>query len=129
MTDTARHPESADDKTDREEAISQIKAVYEEGVATINGIDYVFTITTHKKRLKVFSYFTPVQERLAAQDLSFMGTKEFDEVMGIIENIVTVEGSLISKKQRHWDERPEDFITFVTTALGVVSYPFLRGKI
>ena len=110
------------------QALEQIKAVYDDGFATINGRDYVFTTATHKKRLKVFSYFTGVQEQLAREDLSFMGTKAFDDVMGTIEQIVTFEGSLLSKKPRHWDDYPEDFIVFVTTALGVVSFPFLRGK-
>lgn len=125
--------DKTDLRTDEEKAIAQkkalgqIKAVFEDGVATINGRDYVFTKATHKKRLKVFSYFTGIKGMIEKQDFSFMGNDDFDAVMDIIENLVTFDNSLLSKRPQHWDEYPQDYMMFVTTALGVISYPFLQG--
>ena len=113
---------------DRAKALAEIKAVYDDGVLTINGRDYVFTTAPHKKRLQVFAYFTGIQNMLNVEDLSFMMTKEYSEVASTIEQLVTFNGTLLSKKLNHWNEFPQDYVTFITTALGVVSYPFLHGK-
>lgn len=111
----------------QKKALAQVKAVYEDGVATVNGRDYVFTKATHKKRLKVFSYFTGVRKMIAEQDFSFMGDESYEAIEGIISNLVTFEGSLLSKKENHWNEYPQDYMTFMTTALAVISYPFMQG--
>lgn len=111
----------------QKQALAQIKAVYDEGVATVNGRDYVFTKATHKKRLKVFSYFTGVREQMSKQDFSFMGDEGYDRIEEIVSELVTFEGSLLSKKPNHWNEYPQDYMIFMTTALGVISYPFLQG--
>jgi len=115
-------------KTAEQLAKEQIKAVYEAGVATINGRDYVFTTATHKKRLKVFSYFTGVQHQLQKGDFSFMGDEYFEKIEQTICELVTFEGSLLVKKPNHWNEYAQDYLIFITTAMAVISYPFGKGE-
>ena len=112
----------------QEQALAKIKEVYEDGVATINGRDYVFTKATHKKRLKVFSYFTGVRDQISKEDFSFMGDDYYEKIEQTISEIVTYEGSLLCKKPNHWNEYPQDYMLFITTAMGVISYPFLKGE-
>lgn len=111
----------------KEAALSMVRAVYEEGVATINERDYKFHKMTHKKRLKVFGFFTANQEKLLSNNWSFLATSEWDQVTKVIEDTVTYNDSALSKLPTHWDKYPEDYLTFVGTALGVISFPFMRG--
>lgn len=120
--------EKTDEQLAQEQALAQIRAVYEDGTAIVNGREYTFTKATHKKRLKVFSYFTGVREMMSRQDFSFMGDESYDKIEQIVSELVTYEGTLLSKKTNHWNEFPQDYMVFMTTALGVVSYPFLQGE-
>lgn len=110
-------------------AVAQIKAVYDEGVATINNRDYKFTTAAHRQRVTVFAFFSKVQHQIQAGDFSFLDTKEFEAVERVVSQVVTFDGSLLSKRPTHWEEFPEDYLTFIPTALGVISYPFLRGNL
>ena len=113
---------------ERNEALEQIKAVYDDKEAEINGRKYLFTKVTHQKRLPVFSYFTSIQNKLNAGDFSFFAEKEWGGIQRIIDNVVMYEGDLLGKLPEHWENYPEDFITFYSVAMGVMSYPFLPGK-
>ena len=44
--------------------LNQVKAIYDEGVATINGHDYTFNKMTFTERRKVFSYLTTIKDIL-----------------------------------------------------------------
>ena len=120
--------EKTDEQLAQEQALAQIRAVYEDGTAIVNGREYTFTKATHKKRLKVFSYFTGVREMMSKQDFSFMGEESYEKIEQIVSELVTFEGTLLSKKPNHWNEFPQDYMVFMTTALGVISYPFLQGE-
>lgn len=109
-------------------ALAQIKAVYDDKCATINGRNYEFTMTSHAQRVKVFAYFSKVRTQVERGDMSYLDTDEFKSVERVIGHIVTYEGSLLAKLPLHWEHFPEDYLTFVSTAMGVISYPFLRGK-
>lgn len=111
-----------------EAAKAMIKAVYNDGEAEINGRAYQFVKMTHKNRRKVFAFYTRIQRLMQIQDFSFLDWPDFEPVEMAINNAVTFEGSLISKLPTHWDEHPEDYIMFITTALPVISYPFLAGN-
>lgn len=111
------------------EALDQIKSVFEDGVATINERDYKFTAMTHSERVKVFAYFSSIQQQIQGGDFSFLDDSRYKEVEKVIAQRVTFDGMQLSKLNDHWETYPEDYIMFVTTALGVVSYPFLSGKI
>lgn len=115
--------------TDKEKALAQIKAVYDDQAAEINGRTYKFTGTNHSTRRKIFAFFSRVQVEIGKGDFSFLASSEFVPIEKDINNIVTFEGDLISKIQDHWEEYPEDYLKFVSTSLGVISYPFLKGSL
>lgn len=112
---------------DEKKALEQIKAVYDDGTALINGREYKFLGTTHIVRRRVFAYFTKIQGQLQQGDFSFLSSAEFEQIEKDINNMVTFNDNLLSKIKNHWEEFPEDYIPFISTALGVISYPFLRG--
>ena len=118
-----------DNRTDQQKALEQIKAVYDDSVAEINGREYVFTKATHKKRLKVFAFYTGIKDMIKNGDLSFMGKDGYETIEQTICELVTFDGSLLSKRPNHWNEHPEDYLQFITVALGVISYPFLSGRL
>lgn len=120
--------QKTDEQIAQEQALAHIKAIYEDGTAVVNGRDYTFTKATHKKRLKVFSYFTGVREQIAKQDFSFMGDEYYESIEQTVSELVTFDGTLLSKKTNHWNEYPQDYMKFITMALGVISYPFLQGE-
>lgn len=106
---------------------AMIKAVYEDGMADINGTEYVLTKMVHKDRRSVCAYYTTVAPLLQTGQYSFMDTPEFERIEKIIENHVTVDNSLLSKLPNHWDDNPGNYLMFISTALGAMSYPFFAG--
>lgn len=109
-------------------AIAQIKAVYEDGFAEINGRRYDFGPTNHIKRRTVFAYLTKIQDDLENGNFWFLDSSDFQKVEKIIADIVLFDGMQISKIGGHWNEYPQDYVMYVSTALGVVSYPFLAAS-
>lgn len=108
------------------DAMEMIRAVFEDGEAEINGRVYAFHKMAHKQRRKVFAYYTAVAPRADAQDLSFLDEPGFEAVEAVINDAVSFDGSLLSRiGERHWEEFPGDYVTFILTALAVISYPFL----
>lgn len=114
--------------SDFKEALSIIKAVYDDGVAEINGRSYCFMQMRHEKRRSVFAFYTGVANAIQLGDFSFLDTPNFSFIEKIINDSITLDGSVLSKLSEHWDKHPEDYIKFITTALAVISYPFLRGS-
>ena len=109
--------------------MEQIKAVYEDGKAVINGREYVFTVMTFSERRKVFAYMSSMQEQLNKGDFSFLEESKYREIeRDIFYKRVTVDGMSLFKKNV-LEENPEDYIIFVSTALMVISYPFLKGTL
>ena len=110
------------------EALEMIKSVYDDGVAEINGRAYEFTKMRHEKRRRVFAFYTSIASDLQSGSFSFLDTPAFAGVEKVINDAVLFDRSALSRLPDHWDEYPEDYITFISTALGVISYPFLRGS-
>lgn len=110
-------------------SIDKLKEVYEDGAAEINGRTYEFGKMVHKQRRKIFSFFTFAQHDLERGDFSFLDSERFEAIEKIISGVVLYDGMQLSKRPDHWEEFPEDYIIFTTTALGVISYPFLRGQL
>lgn len=127
MNDAHKKPETEEQRLERE-AHAMVKACYEDKKATINGRDYEFTIASHQQRLKVFAFLSGITPQLKRQDMSFLGTKEWAAVESVINNLVMYDGSLLSRRPAHWEEFPEDYLMFVSIAVQVISYPFMRGK-
>ena len=116
------------DQSHAQQAMDQIRAVYEDGKAEINGREYVFTKMTHKERRKVFAFFTRIQGEIEKQNFWWLEDPDFVDVEDIISKRVTFDGNALNKLDKHWENYPQDYILFITTALGVISYPFLPGS-
>lgn len=110
-------------------ALDQIKGVYDDGEATINGRTYTITKLTHSQRVQVFAFFSSIKDDLQRGDFSFMTTPEFKKVEKIINQVILFEDSGLDKLNGHWDEYPEDYIMYISTFLSVISYPFLKGSL
>jgi hypothetical protein len=114
---------------EKDQALEQVKQVFEDGVATINGRDYFFLKMRHEQRLKVFAFYSSIANQLQAGSFEFLDSDKFRDVSKVIFNSITYDGCLLSKLPEHWEEYGEDYVTLVATALGVISYPFFRGQI
>lgn len=112
----------------REAALAQIRAVYEDGEAEINGRKYRFQKMQHMERRKVFAFYSSVQHQLNQSNFSFLDTTQFAEVEKVMWNAITLDGEMISKRRDHWEECPEDYINLIAVAMGVMSYPFVRAS-
>jgi hypothetical protein len=110
-------------------ALEQIKAVYDDGLAEINEREYHFLKMRHEQRRKVFAFYTAVAHEVQNGSFAFMDTPKFAEIEKVMFNSITFDGSLLTKLPEHWEEYSEDYVTLVATALGVISYPFLRGRL
>jgi len=107
-----------------------IKSVYEDGVAEINGNSYEFAGKfNHKERRKVFAYYTKIAPMLEKGDFDFLDSPKFDDIEDLISQKVLFDGQQISKIKDHWDNHADDYVVFITTAIAVVSYPFLKGSL
>lgn len=116
--------------TDTEQAnkaLEMVRDVYEDGEAEINGRTYQLTKTNHKKRRKVFAFTSKIGPQMQRGDFSWMDSPEFASVEETINNIVMFDGDLLSRRPDHWDEYPEDYMIFIPTVLGAISYPFMKG--
>jgi len=109
-------------------AMSMVGEVHRDGCAEINGREYKFNKTVHKKRRKVYAFLTKVGGQIQEGDMSFLDTDDWDKVETVIGDIVTFDGMQLNKIDGHWDKYPEDYVLFVQTALGAISYPFLAGS-
>lgn len=115
------------DNQKRAAALAQVRAVYEDSEAEINGRKYRFLKMQHTERRKVFAFYSSIQRQINVQDFSFLDTPQFAAVEEVMWKAITFDSALIAKLRDHWEEVPEDYLQLVTTALGVISYPFLRA--
>ena len=114
-------------KEEQEKGLAQIKAVYDDGKADINGREYVFAKMVHKDRRKVFAFYTKIQHDLQRNNFWWLESPEWQEVEKVIENNVTFNGDALSRIDQHWDKYPQDYLLFIPVALGVISYPFMSA--
>lgn len=111
----------------RKAAMAQIRGVYEDGEAEINGRVYKLHKMTHVDRRKVFAFYTSVQHQANAQNFSFLDTPQFAAVEDVMWKSVSFDGATLNKLRDHWEEYPEDYIQLVTVTMGVMSFPFIRA--
>lgn len=109
-------------------AQDMIKQVFDESQAEINGRKYDFAKFVHAERRKVFAFASTVQYQLAAGDFSFLEAPAYAPVEKMMFDKILFEGGQLSKRPNHFEDYPEDYIMLVTTALQVISYPFMRGN-
>jgi hypothetical protein len=111
-----------------QQAQDMIKAVYEDKEAEINGRKYQLTNTTHSQRVKVFSFYSSVQHEMRRQDFSFLTLDKFKQIEKIVNEIVMFDEVGMNNRKNHWEEFPEDYITYIMTMIPAISYPLLKGS-
>lgn len=112
----------------QKKALEMIKAVYDDGYAEINGNRYDFAKMTHKKRRKVFAFFTGIASEMTRQSMEFLDTERFEEIERVMFDYVLFDGVQLSKQPDHFEEYTGDYIMLITTALQVISLPFMAGS-
>lgn len=112
----------------QKKALEMIKAVYDDGYAEINGNRYDFAKMTHKKRRKVFAFFTGIASEMTRQSMEFLDTERFEEIERVMFDYVLFDGVQLSKQPDHFEEYTGDYIMLITTALQVISFPFMAGS-
>jgi hypothetical protein len=112
----------------REAALAQIRAVYDDNEAEVNGRAYSFHKMQHVERRRVFAFYSAVQGQMNANNFAFLDTPGFAEVEKVMWSSISLNGELISKRRDHWEEFPEDYLTLIAVAMGVMSYPFIRAS-
>ncbi|MFB1942053.1 hypothetical protein [Salmonella enterica] len=115
-------------KEKQQKALAMIKAVYDDGFAEINGNRYDFAPMTHKKRRKVFAFFTGVASDLSRQSLEFLDSERFEDIERVMFDYVLYDGVQLSKQPEHFESFPGDYVMLVTTSLQVISLPFMGGS-
>jgi hypothetical protein len=116
--------------TEQNTAIDMVKAVHDDQEATLpSGRTYQLTKMTHNQRRRVFAFFSKRQGEIQAGDFSFLDSADFEPVEKVILDTVLYEDQQLSKLKNHFDQFPEDYVIFITTMLGVYSYPFLKGNL
>lgn len=113
--------------TPQEKAQAKIKEVFDDQCAEINGREYKFIKMAHKQRRKVFAYSSSITPELTKGNLSFLDSNEFVPVERVISESIMFDGMALDKLEQHWEKFPEDYMTLLTTAMAVMSYPFTRG--
>ena len=99
-----------------------VKECYEAGEFTINERIYKMLPVPHASALKAIGY------ALRAENGTMMvGDSAWMEMEAHITKFFSVDGSILCKSPGHFEKFPEDYMTFVTYALGVIIYPFMRG--
>lgn len=114
---------------EQQQAMAMIKAVYDDGFAEIHDRKYVFLKMQHQDRKKIFAFFSSVREKINNQDFSFIDSEGFEKVESIIYNYVSFNDSILSRIDNHWDKYPMDYLLLISTALAVISYPFLAASL
>lgn len=112
----------------QKKALEMIKAVYDDGYAEINGNRYDFAKMTHKKRRKVFAFFTGIASEMTRQSMEFLDTERFEEIERLMFDYVLFDGVQLSKQPDHFEEYAGDYIMLITTSLQVISLPFMGGS-
>lgn len=109
--------------------VAQLKESFENGSLSINGREYEICKMTHSQRVKVFAYFTSIANDAMGGNFAFMDSDKFKEIEKVIYGMTKFDGDLLKVINSHFEEYAEDYIEFIVLAMGVISYPFLRGKI
>lgn len=119
----------SENKEQLQAAIAQMKAVCEDGIATINGRDYTLTAMTHSERVKVFSFYASPSNTAAINSFEFLDDPKYKEVEKVMFNRINYNDMQLSKLPQHFEEYPEDYIILISTAMGAMSFPFMRAGI
>lgn len=113
--------------TDQNDGLDQIRAVYADKCAEINGNEYHFLAMKHAERRKVFAFYSTIAGELQSGSFGFLDTDRFAAIEKVIFQAITFDGSTLSKLPNHWEEYAEDYLMLIATSLAVISLPFMGG--
>ena len=116
------------DKQEMEEAKAKAKALYESGELEINGRIYELLKMRHEKRLEVFAFHSEVGKEFSQGNFRALVAPQYKHAIKTMMENIMFDGMQISKIDGHWEDYPEDYLELVGTAMGVMSYPFIRGS-
>lgn len=108
----------------------QQKEAFEKSMFTVNDRDYEICKMTHPQRRKVFAYFTSIMQDANIGNFSFMDSEKFKEIEDLLCSLIKFDGNLIKvlDPNVHFRDYAEDYLEFIVDSMGVISYPFFRGK-
>ena len=113
---------------EQEAGINEIRGVYEDGFADINGRRYTFHKMRHLDRREVFAYFTTIKEQLFHENFGFMLKPDFSRIEQLVLRSVSCDGMIMAKAPEDWwDGREQEYTMLVSMALTVISVPFFPG--
>lgn len=101
-----------------------VKKIHEDKEMVINERVYAMLKFDHKTRLEIMGM---VQEMESGK--STIGSKDWQYAERLLCERFTYKNSSIAKIKDHWEDFPEDYLTFMMYALQVVIYPFLKEKL
>ena len=99
-----------------------LKECYEAGEFTINERVYVMLPVPHAQALKVMGY-----AQRSENGSMMVGDNDWMAMESLLTKYFSVDGSILAKFSGHFEKYPEDYMTFVSYAIGVITYPFMRG--
>ena len=111
-------------------AQDQIKAVYDDCEAEINGHKYKFTKMLFGERRAVFAYLTTIEPKVSKGDMSFLEDAKFKQIETLMFKRITHEDMSLNKLNvfEKDDAFIGDYIMLIMTAMQVISYPFQEGN-
>jgi hypothetical protein len=100
----------------------KIAECYEDKEVTINGRDYKLLHVPYQSALKIIGLAQRIEKGLI-----FTGDAGWLELEVLLRKYFSVDGDILIKKPGHFDACPEDYMTFIAYATGMITYPFSKG--
>jgi len=116
-------------KAKREEIFKYLSECSEKSAFTINGREYKISKLSHQFRTEILSVYTQIEKNLEDGNFGFITEPTFKNIIKKIDNKITFEDELISKRSRHWEEFPEDYLDYISMSMKVICYPFFKTKL
>lgn len=93
--------------------------------------DQEFTIADRTYKMLRVPYRNALKVIGAAQQIErgtiVIGDAGWVEMEKELSRHFMLDNSIISKLPDHFQEHPEDYMTFITYAIGMITYPFMKG--
>lgn len=99
-----------------------IAECWDDKAITINGREYKMLHIPHQSALKVIGF----AQRIEKGEI-YTGDAGWMELENTLRKYFSVDGDILIKTPKHFEDYPEDYMTFITYAVGVISFPFTKG--
>lgn len=115
------------EKEEEKRQLNLVAQCYEDKEAEINGRKYTFDKTKHTLRLKIFAFQSSIAQDMKVHNFEFLDTNKFREIEKLMFQYVFFEGQMLGTLKNHFEEYGEDYITLITIAMAVFTYPLHKG--